>query len=75
VSCCVRAGWLNLLGQIAAVSAVAFLCKDLIATMAMMSSTLDGSAHLEFTPSQVRLPDVSLHHHAEMGLGRGGGGS
>lgn len=51
--CLLLAGWLNLLGQIAAVSAVAFLCKDIIATMAMMSSTVGGGEHMEFTPPQV----------------------
>lgn len=53
VACLLLAGWLNLLGQIAAVSAVAFLCKDIIATMAMMASTVGGGEHLEFTPPQV----------------------
>jgi hypothetical protein len=48
------AGWLNLLGQIAAVSAVAFLCSGLISTMASMASTVNGAEHVTFTPAQVR---------------------
>jgi hypothetical protein len=48
------AGWLNLLGQIAAVSAVAFLCSGLISTMASMASTVNGAEHITFTPAQVR---------------------
>jgi amino acid transporter len=47
------AGWLNLLGQIAAVSAVAFLCSGLISTMASMASTVGGAEHITFTPAQV----------------------
>lgn len=48
-----RPGWLNLLGQIASVSAVAFLCSGLITTLAAMTSTIDGSEHIKFTPAQV----------------------
>ena len=49
------AGWLNLLGQIAAVSAVAFLCSGLISTMAAMASTINGGEHITFTSAQVRV--------------------
>lgn len=49
---CWLTGWLNLLGQIAAVSAVAFLCSGLISTMASMASTVGGAEHITFTPAQ-----------------------
>lgn len=47
LQCCWVTGWLNLLGQIAAISAVAALAADLITTMARMATALDGGTPVE----------------------------
>eukprot|EP00775_Hariotina_reticulata_P000773 gene773-1085_t len=49
---CWLTGWLNLLGQIAAVSAVAFLLSELIITMACLTNTAGGGPGIFFTPAQ-----------------------
>ncbi|KAF8069535.1 BAT1 [Scenedesmus sp. PABB004] len=49
---CWITGWLNLLGQIASVSAVAFLCSGLIHTMASMAATVNGGTPYALTPAQ-----------------------
>lgn len=46
-------GWLNLLGQVAAVSAVSFLCSGLISTMVGMAFTMNNQEPFTFTPAQV----------------------
>ena len=53
-SCLCPAGWLNLLGQIASVSATSFLCSGLINTTIGMAYAMNQQEYTPFTQAQVR---------------------